>query len=279
MSEMDFVYVPSSVGRLLFDGVVDWESVESLVSLLTMCVARKPVEYADGFSMYVIRREDVDERFMATSRFREFSFDLNGKDVGFVARYRHVDGGDRGRLLTYWVHDACNPVRHCRQHEKQAWGYPVMMWKLPRHVLIRWRYSERLPVHQSNFSPASDFDFDGEVRMDVKEMVRDFDKFSGLFFSLMCGCDESSLSYGFLCRFYFYLFELFVYGLRRKEFPGELRELFYRAYYGFRKESMVTRKGNMRPYVLEGMMRSIVPKSYYNYYPFSKYTPVRAGKV
>lgn len=276
---MDFVYIPRHVAMAMFNGVVSWESVESLTSLLTLCAVREPVDKVDGYSQYVVSRDDVEERFMETSGFRDIKFLLGDEERPIIDRYDFRCHRFQKKLLSFWVHDLCNPVFHGKQHVfmEEYDSFPVHSWKMPRHVLIRWRYSVRLPVHKSNFSPIVEAPQAPKPLGGVRDVVEDFGGFSKAFFSVMCDCDESSLSYGFCCSFFFYVFDMLLWALKKGRMHTDLIEMFYRAYGALKEEVALNRRGNDRPYALEGKFRSVVPKSLYNFHPFSMYSPVRFG--
>lgn len=280
----DFVYLPSHVLPLLFDGVVTWESVESLMTLLSICDVRAPVDYEDGFTRYAIDLKDVDARFRESSDFQEFTFTLKGERVRYIDRYKSTNHGGSRKVISFYVHDLCHPKSYRDQHKvfEKHGSQPVKLWKMPRHVLIRWRYSVRLPVHKSNFSKAKETLFpDFQEFYDLpEELIRkEFDKFSKQFFHVMCACDESSLAYGFLCYFYFYLHDQLFWNLQQQRFPKEFVELLLKSAYVFREAVTSDMHPLSKPFHLEGKIRWLLPKGYYNAYPFSNYTPVRACKV
>lgn len=274
---MDFVYVPAHVASALFNGAASWESVESLVSLLTLCTIRDPVQHENGYSQYVVSRDDVEERFMETSGFQNLLFMLGDEPKPIIDRYESKFHRYQKKMMSFWVHDICDPKLHGKQHVllEEYGTFPLHTWKMPRHVLIRWRYSMRIPVYKSNFSPAVDAPKAPEPLGTIEDVVEEFAGFSKMFFSIMCDCDESSIAYGFVCSFYFYIFDMILWSLRRGDVQPGLIEMFYRGYAIVKEEVALNRRANERPYALEGKFRSILPSSLYNFMPFSIYSPTR----
>lgn len=273
----DFVFVPSHVLPLIFSQAISWSSIESLITLLSVCPNKRPVERFNGFSRYIMYMREVRPRFDEKSHFRDFKFHHYSKNIPFIDRFQSVHYSHEYKCISYWVHDLCNPTFYEKQCKKMAEfdAFPVKLWKMPRHVLIRWRYSARLPMHKSNFHkgiPCS-YEIDEECGLNALQTL---DELSRCFYSIMCSCDESSLSYGFLCTFFFRLHDDVISAVRKDHITQSLILLLQRTLKAFSEQALTQRHPNDKVYELEGQVRGFMPKAYFNTFPLSAFSTANA---
>lgn len=265
----DFVFIPKNIAQLLFDEVLSWEEAESIVTLLTIPVLRSSVESAGFFSRYILNLRSVSNRVITSLSYSKFTFNCESVHVPFIADFEVTSG--HNKKISYWVHRLCNPVNFSRRHclDTELLEYPPKIWKIPRHTLIRWRYSNRLPVHKSNFAICEKTDFENFDEKTCPPPTLLFKRITDLFYSLTRQVDESSLSYSFFCYFYYFVHDRFLDALRNKRVSLSFRIFLARFLEILLVEANSSNWPQKRIHRIEGRLRYILPKDFFTKHPFS----------
>lgn len=268
----DFVYIPKVIARLLLDEAVSWELAESVSSLLTIPVLRDFVERRDRFSRYIVNLGELGERVKNREDLSRFTFKALTTEIPYLANVLISPG--KQKKISYWVHDLCNPVnfgkRHLFDHEAKA--YPPEIWKIPRHTLVRWRYSARLPIHKSNFarSVITEFKFkDTLIRWDA---VRLFTEVSRQFYALTRESDESSLAYCFVCHVFYWCHDRLIRDLREKREDPNLRMFLALFLEILQMVSGKTDHPTKKLEAVEGRIRPVLPNDFFSKHPYSLFS-------
>lgn len=272
----DHVFIPRHVAHLLLEDVAQWEDVESLVSLLTVASIREPVETSNGYSRYIVKLDEIRSRFRVKSKLDQFSFLFKETPIPYIHKLNISKAPNR--LIDYQVHDLCNPLFYSKRYRKNSVFdvFPVSMWRLPRHVLIRWRYSARLPIHKVNFiKPLSINDW-RTSRLDeietLPQAIEAFKRIEKNFHYIMVGCDESSVSYSFACYIYFYTHDTLIHLFKRDIVHTRFFDFLSKLDHCLESVSFLDMSPNRKIQRLEGMIRGIVPNGFFNKRPYSLFS-------
>lgn len=272
----DFIYIPKSLALSLLSLSAPWEHVESVISLLTVAAIREPYEQVDDYSRYMIRGKEVRGRFSANVPFHQYGFLLDENPIPFISDFKPSKGD--GSVYSYEIHTLVNPCHY--NHRHLMWddlkAFSINLWKMPRHVLIRWRYSCRIPVYKSNFQPKVKFSSEGyEIPDGFPSANKLFSETANIFFDLLCRCDESSLAYAFCCHTFFFVHDRLLHLLRSSreddrffQFLGQLHDCVLKASKSQEHPSAVVA-------MLEGLFRGILPNSLFARHPFNVFSDSR----
>lgn len=278
----DSIFIPKHVARLLLDGLINWENVESLVSLLTVASIREPVEEINGYARYIVKAEELKSRFRSSAQLDRFSFLFDNNSIPYIRDL--IISKAPNRTIDYKVHELCNPKYHARRYKKnETFGvFPVSMWKMPRHVLIRWRYSSKLPVHKRNFSKPIRFEnwpevgisnqFIGDEIKNLEDAKQEFKCISRNFYYIMMACDESSVSYSFVCHVYFFAHDCLIKALKINKSDAGFFRFLKRLRICFEGISFLDTIPNSKIGKIESLIRGILPPSFYTKSPYTRYS-------
>lgn len=268
----DFVFIPKSVAYLLFDEILPWESAESIATLLTIPVLRDSVEDAGYFSRYIVNVSNVTERVQTSLDYSQFTFKCGTTRVPFIADFMLSQG--KYKKISFWVHRLCNPRFFNRRHcfDKDLMEFPPEIWKIPRHTLIRWRYSCRLPIHKSNFARRIPTEHEIPKEDEAPEPTLLFKRITDLFNSLTRQVDESSISYSFLCYFYYFVHDRLVTALQKKEVSPKFRIFLWKFWEILSVEANSSDYPPKRIHRIEGRLRAILPNDFFTKHPFSVFS-------
>lgn len=276
----DFLYVPGSLIPQLLDEITSWEDVQGVSTLLTIACLRAPVTANDEYSTYIVKASEVRSRVCGNTDWGKFGFSFRGKHIPFISNFKWQKV--RAGFYMYDVHELAHPRHYEGRYYKicEFDEFPVILWKLSRHVLVRWRYASRLPLHLSNFN-LSQVGFDDKKSVagfkTLSDAISMFDYISKMFHHVMGLCDRSTLSYAFVCTVYFYAHDFLIKLARRKEtwlldethsffiFLENLRLCFEKVCY----RSDPPQK---KIFVLEGFLRKILPNGAFNARPMSLFS-------
>lgn len=277
----DYIYIPKHVAQLLLQGQASWDDVESLVSLLTIAALREPVEEFKGFSRYIVKTEELKARFRASANLGLFSFSFKNTSIPYI--HDLVISKPPNKTIDYKVHDLCNPKYYTSRYKKNVVFdvFPVSMWRMPRHILIRWRYSSKLPVHKSSFAKPIKVDdwiklgvpkiFIGSQITDLASAVAEFKVLSNHFYYIMSDTDESSVSYSFICHVFFFAQDCLVNFIKRDVLEPGFFAFLKRLRTCFESMRLIDMPPSVRISKIEGMLRGILPHSFYTKSQHSKY--------
>lgn len=268
----DFVFIPKSVASILFEEALSWEQAESLTTLLTLPCFREPVESCSDFSRYIVNVSSVSERVDLDVDYNQFTFHCGSKEMPFIVDFK-VSAG-REKKISYWVHRICNPVNFKRRHcfDFNLLTFPPVIWKIPRHTLIRWRYSCRLPIHKSNFAaPISTKHYVPEEEVYPSPSLL-FKRITDVFFAITKQVDESSVSYSFLCYFYYYIHDKVIKGLQKKEISPRFHAFLWKFWEVLSIEAKSEDYPPRKMFRIEGRLRAIVGSDFFTKHPFSKFS-------
>lgn len=278
----DSIFIPKHVATLLLDDLVAWEDVESLVSLLTVASIREPVEELDGYARYIVKSEELKSRFRASAKLDRFSFLFQDNSIPYISDL--VISKAPNRTIDYRVHELCNPKYHAHRYKKNEvlGAVPVSMWRMPRHVLIRWRYSSKLPVHKRNFAKPIKFEnwpeagisnqIIGDEVKTLHDAKKEFQVISKHFCHIMMSCDESSVSYAFICHVYFFAHDYLVTSLILNKLNSGFFKFLKHLRVCFEGMSLIDMASNNKISKLEGLIRGILPPSFYTKSPHTRYS-------
>lgn len=269
----DNIYIPKHLALTLLSGNAPWEDVESVITLLTVGALREPCETHDGYSTYIARLSDVKGRFKTSTPFFQYGTFVNGEPVPYIADFKPAPR-DRG-LFSYKIHDICNPSRYDEQHEfmSDLNTFPVNLWKMPRHVLIRWRYSRRMPIHKTNFAPKQDLP-DGQYNVvdNLREAQLQFSITTKLLFDILCRFDGSSIAYAFVCHFYFFVCDKLLHLHRSRREDEQFFEFLAHVNLCVRTVAFMDMNPMKAIEMLEGYFRGLLPPSLFGKHPFSLFS-------
>lgn len=269
----DYVYIPKHLALTLLGGSAPWEHVESVVTLLTIGALREPCEIQDGYSTYIARFSDVNGRFKSNTPFFQYGTFVDNEPVPYIADFKPAPK-DKG-LFSYKIHDICNPARYDEQHEFMSdfRVFPVNLWRLPRHVLIRWRYSCKMPIHKSNFIPKKELP-EGSLSIvdNLREAQLQFTVTTKLLFEVLCQCDESSLSYAFACHVYFFVHDKLLHLQRSRREDAQFFELLALLNHCVRFVAYTDMHPTKAVEMLEGLFRGILPPLLFGRHPFNLFS-------
>lgn len=278
---IDYIYIPRYVAKLLLQDQASWEDVESLVSLLTIAALREPVEEIRGFSRYIVKTDELKARFRASANLGLFSFSF--KDVSIPYIHDLVISKPPNRTIDYKVHDLCNPRYYTSRYKKNALfdTFPVSMWRMPRHILVRWRYSSKLPVHKSALATPIKVDdwiklgvpkiFIGSEITNLATAVSEFKLLSSHFYYIMSDTDESSVAYSFICHVFFFAHDCLVNFIKRDVLDPGFFAFLKRLRTCFESMRLIDMPASVRISKIEGMLRGILPPSFYTKSQHAKY--------
>lgn len=268
----DFVYIPKVVARLLLDEAVSWELAESVSSLLTIPVLKDFVEKVDRFSRYIVNLSDLGERVNTKENLSRFTFKILTTDVPYLANIIISPG--KQKKISFWVHDLCNPVNFGRRHlfDHEAKSFPPDIWKIPRHTLIRWRYSSRLPIHKSNFARPRSTDFKFKDSLVRWEPIRLFTEVSRLFYAMTRECDESSLAYCFVCHLFYWCHDRLIKDLRDSRNDPGLRAFLALFLEILQMECSTSNHPTKKLEAVEARIRPVLPFDFFTKHPFSLFS-------
>lgn len=268
----DFVYIPKSIAYALFDEVLPWEYAQSLVTLLTIPTQREPTETTNTFSRYIVNWSNIAERVETDIDYSRFVFKSGTSQLPFISDFMVSQG--KFKKVSFWVHRLCNPVMFSRRHclDKELMVYPPPIWKIPRHTLIRWRYSCRLPIHKTNFARRISTDFEFPKGNAIPSPQTLFKRISDVFFSLTRQVDESSLSYSFLCYFYYYIHDKLITAIQNRSVSPKFQVFLWKFWEILLVEANASDYPPRRLFRIEGRLRDILPNDFFTKHPFSLFS-------
>lgn len=275
----DYIYIPRYTAKLLLQDQAHWEDVESLVSLLTVAAIKEPVEELNGFSRYIVKTSELKERFRASAKLGLFSFSLKNKPIPYI--HDLVISKPPYKTIDYKVHDLCNPRYYALRYNINSVFnvFPVGMWRMPRHVLIRWRYSAKLPIHKGLFSkPIKMEDWfkisltaidDGKEIKTIQEAILTFKDITKHFYSIMCLFYESSITYSFVCYVYFFAHDSLIGMIKKNVVNKDFFRFLKKLKICLEAINFLDMPLFNKAIKLEGMIREILPNSFYTISPHS----------
>lgn len=278
----DLIFIPRHLTNLLLDDLIGWEAAESISTLLTISIFREPVEEENHFYKYVVRSREVSSRVFLKTNWEQYCFSFKLRDIPYIHNFSKQ--GSNGAFYSYEIHEAVHPKHHVMRHRKipEFNCYPVDLWLIPRHVLIRWRYSAKMPIHRSNFvekEELGDQAIEGKPISNLSEAIVVFKAITKMFRSVMRACDVSSVSYSFVCYVYFYAHDVLIYCLRNEVDKPNFYIFLQRLKACFHLASFYDAPSNKKVQRLEGLLRAVVPNGFFNTYPYSLFSVSNFTKV
>lgn len=271
----DTVFIPSHLAKLLFSDLVSWEAVESIVTLLTIASIREPLEVDGDYYKYVVRSSEVRTRVTPSIDWKQYCFQFGAREIPYIDHF--VSQGTRDRFYCYQIHELVHPRNYHSRHKKipHLRFFPIDLWKIPRHVLIRWRYAAKLPIHKSNFAEREELELEEMAEnavLSLYKAISTFRMISKSFNTLMCSCDVSTVGYSFICHVYFFAHDGLLQCMREQMDKASFFLFLERLEACFRKVSFLDAPINKKLFKLEGLIRSVLPVGFFNRHPFSLFS-------
>lgn len=268
------LFIPRHIATLLLDDMISWEVAESLATLLTLSQFRDPIENDGEYSTYGFQKKEVRGRLHLPIDWGRYNFVFKNREIPFICNFQT----HKAHHFSYKIHELVNPKNYKKRHRLlQPFGvYPVDLWKLPRHIWIRWRYSTRIPIHKTLFAKnflLPEFKTYEKPLKTLYEAVSTFQMIDKAFQSMMMACDVSTTSYSFLCYVYFYLQDRLLICVRRQETRPTLFQFLQRFERCVTKACCLDMPAVIRVFKCEGWVRAIVPSGFFNSYPYSLFSP------
>lgn len=269
----DDLFIPKHIANLLLDDMIPWEVAESIATLLTLTQFRNPIENDGEYSTYVFKRKEVTGRVHLPVDWGQYPFVFRHREIPLISHFQ----AHKEHHFSYKVHELAHPKNYKRRHLRlEPFGvYPVDLWKLPRHIWIRWRYSSRIPIHKTLFSKSfllPEFSIPLAPLTSFSEAISTFKMIDKSFKTMMMACDVSTTSYSFLCYVYFYLHDRLISCLRKQEVRPAFFELLRKFNRCVTKACCLDMPGVIRVFKCEGWVRAIVPNGFFNTYPYSLFS-------
>lgn len=273
----EYIFVPKSLALHVLADTVPWTEAESIITLLSIAYQREPLQQGEEYCKYLARSEEVQGRGdFKNTPFGKYGGFIKGKFIPYIAKVDKVY--DSKLYFSYSIHHLYNPMFYAKRH-KRIQGineFPTHMWRMPRHVLIRWRYSCRMPMHKNSLTWKRRFateEFFPPCSID--ETIQEFSMLTSRFFDIMCQCDESSVNYGFACHVYFYAHDRLVYMMRSNKIDPKIMSFIGQLSFCLRRCVLVDQPPVKAVELLTGMFRAILPPHLYGAPPFSAYSTTR----
>lgn len=269
----DELFIPRHLARLLLDELISWETVQSISTLLTIASLRQPLEKDASFSTYAFKANEIKDRVNLLSHWDQHSFFHHGIEIPFIYNFKCYKKG----YYSYQIHHLANPINYSKRHclLPNFSSFPIDLWKLPRHVWIRWRYSSRLPIHKSLFSkpePLPDFQINKNRVLTLSNAVSSFEATTKTFKHLMCSCDVSTIGFSFLCYAYFFAHDALISCLRSQLHKPSLFLFIRNLQSCFSKACHVDLSSSYKLTKCESWVRASLPHGFFNKAPFSSFS-------
>lgn len=271
----DTVFIPRHLAKLLFDELVSWEAVESIVTLLTIASIREPLEVEDHYYKYVVKSSEVRTRVTPSICWDQHYFQFGARDIPYITKF--TTQGPRDSFYCYQVHELVHPKNYKFRHKRipSLNFFPIDLWKIPRHVLIRWRYAAKLPIHKSNFAEKEvlkDARIAKKACLSLSNAISTFQMISKSFKTLMCACDVSTVGFSFICHVYFFAHDGLIQCMRNQTDKENFFLFLERLEACFRNVSFLDAPVSRKLLKLEGLIRSVLPAGFFNRHPFSLFS-------
>lgn len=266
----DDLFIPRHLARLLLDELVSWEIVESIGTLLTIAYLREPLEIGDSFSTYAFKAKEVKDRVRLSIPWDKYHFFYRGQEIPFIYNFKVHSKG----YYSYQVHHLANPTHYHQRHRflHPFSEYPVDLWKLPRHIWIRWRYASRLPIHKSLFAkpePIKEFEINKKAVLKLSDAISSFKASHNTFKNMMCACDVSTIGFSFLCFTYFFAHDSLISCLRNQLHKPSTFLFLRNLESCFSKACYLDLSPSYKILKCESWVRAALPVGFFNKAPFS----------
>lgn len=277
---LEYIFVPKNLALRVLSDSVPWQEAETIITLISIADQREPVEKLNDSCKYIARLQEIKGRGdIKNTPFHKYGFMLNEVFLPYVMNLQTTY--EKTMIFSYTLHHLCNPMFYPKRH-KHVEGlneYPVKMWRMPRHMLIRWRYSCKMPMHKNSLTKKRHFPTEEFFPpCSIDETIQEFATLTNRFFDIMCQCDESSVNYGFACYVYFFAHDRLVHMMKSNEQSTSTMRFIGQLAHCVRQCVLVDQPPTKAVDMLVGMFRTVLPAFVYSSMPFSAYSTARFYK-